>query len=134
MTWKELGQWWVAELAGDEAYDRVITPILIRMLDPRKEHRYLDLGAGEGRVMRAVRELGAEVVGLDINEELARVAGASLVADLPTIPAADNSFDGVYAVLVLEHVEDHRGVFESAAKVTRPGGVFALVSNHPFWS
>lgn len=134
MTWKALGQWWVEELADDGSYDLVLTPILLRMLEPQRGNLYLDLGAGEGRVMRAVRELGAEVVGLDINEGLARVAGASIVGDLPSVPVADASFDGVYALLVLEHVEDHRGVFQSAARVTRTGGVFALVINHPYWS
>jgi len=134
MSWKGLGTWWVDELADDPSYDDVITPMLLDMLQPEPGLLYLDLGAGEGRVMRAVEAAGAGVVGLDLNEDLAGRAGASVVADLPQIPFREDSVDGVYALLVLEHVEDHGGVFASAAKVTREGGVFALVINHPYWS
>lgn len=134
MSWKGLGEWWVDELAEDPTYDTVILPLLTDMLDPVPGLTYLDLGVGEGRVKRAVEAMGAIVIGIDVNEDLAGRAGASVVAELPEIPFQDHAVDGVYAVLVLEHVGDHRAVFRSAARVTRPAGVFALVINHPYWS
>ena len=134
MPWTELGEWWRDELADDPAYDSVTTPLLIEILRPQAGHTYLDLGCGEGRVMRAVGDRGAKTVGLDVNEGLLEGISTALVATLPDIPLKDDSVDGVYAVLVLEHLEDHGAVFVEAARVTRPDGVFCLVSNHPYWT
>lgn len=112
----------------------MITPLLIDVLDPATGGIYLDLGCGEGRVMRSVAESGATVHGLDINPGLARHAGLAMVADMGTIPTRDDMYDGVYSVLTLEHVADHVRFFTEAARVTRPGGVLAIVINHPVWT
>ncbi len=44
------------------------------------------------------------------------------------------SFDGAYVGLVLEHVEDEETFFAQVAKAVRPGGVLAMVINHPIWT
>jgi SAM-dependent methyltransferase len=129
-----MDEWWVGELASDPSYERVVTPLLLEIVAPRAEETYLDLGCGEGRVMRAMSALSCEVVGIDANERLAAMARPSLVSELPEIPVRDASVDGVYCVLTLEHVADHVGVFGEAARVTRRGGIFGLVMNHPVWT
>ncbi len=127
-------EWWIAEVADDPAYEEVVTPLLLDVLRAEDGMSYLDLGCGEGRVMRAVGGSGPTVIGLDLSYELLRRAGSGVVADLTEIPAGDDSFHGVYSVLTLEHVEDHVAFFREAARVTRPGGVLALVVNHPTWT
>jgi SAM-dependent methyltransferase len=84
--------------------------------------------------MRTVAEHGATVHGLDINHELARRAGTAVVADLVAVPFRDDVYDGVYSVLTLEHVPDHEQFFAEAARVAKPGGVLAVVVNHPVWT
>ena len=44
------------------------------------------------------------------------------------------SVDGAYAVLVVEHLADHRGFFSETTRVVRPGGVLVVVTNHPVWT
>lgn len=134
MSWTHLTEWWLSEIANDPAYAEIITPLLLEVLQPKPGDIYLDLGCGEGRVMRAVAEQGATVHGLDINPDLARHAGNAVVADLTAIPFRDNAYDGVYSVLTLEHVADHERFFAETARVTKPGGVLALVVNHPVWT
>ena len=134
MAWSNLTEWWLSELESDPAYQAVVTPLLIEMLQPKPEHTYLDAGCGEGRVMRVLSEWGALVHGLDINVELARMAERAVVADLVSIPIRGNRYDGVYSVLTLEHVEDHESFFAEAGRVTKPGGVLAIVINHPVWT
>jgi SAM-dependent methyltransferase len=124
----------MAEIAEDPAYEEVVTPLLLDVLQPQPEARYLDVGCGEGRVMRTVASRGASAVGLDLSQELVERAGSGVVADLVAMPLRDGSFDGVYAVLTLEHVENHGTFFSEAARVTKPGGVLALVINHPTWT
>ncbi len=134
MSWSELSEWWLTEVADDPAYEEVVTPLLLEALEPGESFRYLDVGCGEGRVLRAVEERGAAVIGLDLSARLIKEAGTGVVADLHRIPMRDGSFDGVYSVLTLEHVADHGAFFTEAARVTMPDGVLAIVINHPSWT
>lgn len=134
MSWPDMTETWLAELEADPAYEAVVTPLLVEVLAPEPRCLYLDLGCGEGRVMRTLAEVGVETHGVDINADLAGRAGPAFVSELPTIPTRSDVYDGVYLVLSLEHVEDHVGLFAESARVTRPGGVMALVMNHPFWT
>ncbi len=135
MSWSDAAHWWLEEIATDPAYEEVVTPLLIDMLAPEPGLLYLDLGCGEGRVMRRLAAVGARIHGVDGNHDLVRRAPApSLVGDVATLPIREDSYDGVYAVLVVEHLVDHRAFFAEAARVTRPGGVMAMVSNHPVWT
>lgn len=85
--------------------------------------------------MRVLQARGARSIGVEVSERLAaRSPGTVVVARLPRIPLRENSVDGAYCVLVLEHLSDHHAFFQEVRRVTRPGGVFALVSNHPVWT
>lgn len=128
--------WWLDEI-GDPAYDEVVTPLLFEVFDGVGGGGVVaDLGCGEGRVVPAVvTTLDAKVVGVELVEALAqRVGTAVVVARLPGIPFADDAIDGAYAVLVLDHLEDHGALFDEAARVVRAGGFLAVVSNHPIWT
>lgn len=79
------------------------------------------------------RELGAEVVAMDVSErmvELARGRGVDArVGDVQTLPFPDAEFDLVVAAWVLFHVPDlHRGLAD-IARVLRPGGQLVAVTN-----
>lgn len=135
MSWSELVSWWLDELAGDAAYEEVVTPLLVDVLEPDLKKTYLDLGSGEGRVMRALEALGSVCFGIEASEQLARRSGGrTVVAKLPVMPIADHSVDGALCVLVLEHLSDHLGFFTEAARITKPVGVLAIVMNHPVWT
>lgn len=138
MSWSELGAWWVSEIVEDPAYEQVVTPLLLKVLKPEKALTYLDLGAGEGRVMRSVVSAGARVHGVDLNPDLAcRAAEVGPVAlgNLPDLGfIRDDSYHGAFCVLVLEHIEDHRRLLDETARVVETGGVLAVVMNHPVWT
>lgn len=135
MSWWALAKWWLDEIANDPAYEHVVTPLLLEVLDPSEGETYVDFGAGEGRVMRRVSSFDAKVIGLDINDDLlSGLAGSVAVTELPLVPLKAACVDGAYAVLVLEHLADVDGFFEEARRVVKPGGVLALVSNHPVWT
>lgn len=130
-----LAAWWVEELASDTAYASEVVPLAMDLLAPASGHRYLDLGCGEGRMMREIVAARAEAVGVDLSSVLlgsARPSGPVVRASLPSLSwLADDTVDGVIAVLVLEHLDDCDELFAEAARVVRPGGPFALVINHP---
>jgi SAM-dependent methyltransferase len=96
--------------------------------------RVLEVGPGPGEVSeRMQRELGAEVVAIDVSErmvELARVRGVDArVGDVQELPFAEADFDLVVAAWVLFHVPDlDRGLSE-IARVLKPGGRLVAVTN-----
>ncbi len=138
MSWTQLGEWWRAELASDAAYEEVVTPLLLEVLQPQPGSVYLDLGCGDGRVMVQVSAAGAAPVGVEIAPDLARLASTkapTVVDRLPDLNAIrSQSVDGAYSVLVLEHLPETASFFAGVARVVRPGGVFGLVINHPVWT
>jgi SAM-dependent methyltransferase len=138
MSWSDLTDWWLDEITSDPAYDTVVTPMLIDVLEPYQGRTYLDIGCGEGRVMRALATTGAHPIGVELNLALAHRAaetGPVVGGSLPRLGfLRDDSVDGAVCVLVIEHIEDHAGLLVELARVVAPGGVFALVMNHPFWT
>lgn len=136
MSWEQLASWWLEEVR-DPAYDRAVTPVLLELLEGVDARGVVaDIGCGDGRLIPVVGDfLGVRVVGLDLSEELVSLVDApAVVASLPNIPFAGGTLGAAYAVLVLDHLEDHEAFFVEAARVVRPGGFLAVVSNHPVWT
>lgn len=138
VSWDRIDRWWLEELAGDPAYQEEIEPLLLSLLQPEPNALYLDLGCGEGRLMRTVKAEGSRVVGCDLSLLLLSRAirhGPVVRCALPSLKwVKPASFDGAYVGLVLEHLRDERSFFSSAANVVRSGGVLAMVINHPIWT
>jgi len=136
VTWgDELAGWWIGEVEGDPAYAEEVVPVACDLIDPRPGQRWLDLGCGEGQMMRALALRDISLVGCDVSSTLAGRAladGPTVVAELPDLDwLQDGSVDGAYAVLVLEHLDDLAPLFAACARVVRPGGGLAAVLNHP---
>jgi 2-polyprenyl-6-hydroxyphenyl methylase/3-demethylubiquinone-9 3-methyltransferase len=79
---------------------------IIRELGPLAGQRVLDLGSGKGRFARALAQLGAQVIALDLS---ARMLGEAeglirLRASARRLPFRPASFDSVIAVEVFEHL------------------------------
>ena len=102
---------------------------IIEHLGDLQQCRILDLGCGKGRFARKLKDLGAEVVGLDLSAGmLAKAAGLSRVqASARRLPFADSTFDAVIAIEVLEHVDSVAPVLDEAFRVLRPGGQLAII-------
>ena len=92
-----------------------------------RPRRLLEVGCGMGELAeRVARELGAEVVAIDISPrmvEIARGRGVDArMGDVQALPFSDGEFDCVVANWVLYHVPDlDRGIAE-LARVLVPGG------------
>ncbi len=66
----------------------------------------------------------------EITLNISNFNNVDLVADAHHIPFADNSFDGVYSLAVLEHVTSPHEVVAEMIRVLKPGGY--LYSEVPF--
>lgn len=128
--WSDHTEWWLAEIDDDPIYRSDVIPLLERLLAD-VPGRLLDLGCGEGQVMALYP---GRVLGCDISQGLLRLAarrGPVVRAELPDLGwLRPGSVDGAFLVLVLEHLAGLE-VFETVARVVRPGGALTLVMNHP---
>ncbi|MEM6372913.1 MAG: bifunctional 2-polyprenyl-6-hydroxyphenol methylase/3-demethylubiquinol 3-O-methyltransferase UbiG [Pseudomonadota bacterium] len=94
----------------------------------------LDLGCAGGFMAEAIAEMGAQVSGLDPAQDAieaasrhAETSGLDIRYDVGVgeeMPYADDTFDIVVCVDVLEHVSDLGRVLAEVARVLRPGGLF----------
>jgi SAM-dependent methyltransferase len=97
----------------------------------------LEVGCGEGRVARELRDRGHRVTAIDGSPTLVGLArdadpgGEYLLADAADLPFADASFDLVVAHNSLMDFDDVPGSVAEAARVLEPGGGFAISVVHP---
>lgn len=92
-------------------------PALMSVARPLTGRRVLDVGAGDGRLARALRGAGAHVVAVDPDPDM-----AGLTVGLPDLPFEDGVFDLVVAAFVVNHLDDPRAGVAELARVTAPGG------------
>jgi ubiquinone/menaquinone biosynthesis C-methylase UbiE len=106
---------------------------------PMTAQRVLEVGCGEGRQLTAIgsRFPDAELVGLDLPDvELTEawdgIESSMVQASALTLPFADNSFDLVMAIEVLEHLPDPEQAMREIARVGS-GAVVLSVPWEPVW-
>ncbi|MEQ8966756.1 MAG: bifunctional 2-polyprenyl-6-hydroxyphenol methylase/3-demethylubiquinol 3-O-methyltransferase UbiG [Azospirillaceae bacterium] len=140
-AWWERPPRWVRALAN-------LVPARLAVFDPVigdwRGKRVLDLGCAGGFMAEAIARRGAIVTGID--PAAATVAAARRHAEASglairydagvgeALPYADDSFDVVVSVDVLEHVTDLEAVLDEVARVLVPGGLFCFdtINRTPF--
>jgi SAM-dependent methyltransferase len=106
-------------------------------LVPPPGRRTLDLGCGEGRASRDLKEMGHHVIGVDVSATMltaARVTDPSIdtcLADAARLPFGDRSFDCVIAFMSLQDVDEMATAIMEAARVLETGGRLCLAIVHP---
>jgi len=85
-----------------------------------------------------VAAAGGRPFGIDTNRQLLAAAsahGPTVRWRLPTVDCvADRTFDAAIVCLVVEHLEDETTFLSELGRIVRPGGVLALVVNHPVFT
>jgi SAM-dependent methyltransferase len=106
---------------------------------PDRAQRVLEVGCGEGRQLTAIgsRFPDAALIGLDLPDvELTEawdgIASSMVQASALRLPFADNSFDLVLAIEVLEHLPDPEQAMREIARVASDAVVLS-VPWEPVW-
>jgi SAM-dependent methyltransferase len=130
--------------SGGADYDRISRGIAdslehcVLRLDPQPGERILDLATGTGWTSRLVARCGAQVVGVDIAEDLLAAArdqaareGLAIeyrTGDAETLPFDDASFDAVVSTVGVMFASRPEAAAAELARVTRRGGRIALTT------
>lgn len=99
----------------------------------------LDIGCGDGVVLYKLTTLGADVCGIDADEEGVRLANDKLaskgldsskvkVGNCYDLNYESNSFDFVTSVEVIEHLENVSQYLTEIYRVLKPSGVFVCTT------
>ncbi len=92
--------------------------------------RLLDVGAAAGFILRGFQDCGWNGVGIEPNTTMAtyarQISGVPVQVGTLEDFSAEGQFDLVLMVQVLEHVRDLQQATATAARVTRPGGLWFL--------
>ncbi len=92
----------------------------------------LDIGCGGGFLTNYLAQNGHSVHGIDLSAQSLEVAKKTdstnsvtyLQANATSLPFADNSFDVVSAMDILEHIENPESLISEASRVLKPNGLF----------
>lgn len=93
------------------------------------EGRILDLGCGDGQYFRLIWPNANDVVGVDMNADVAELGRQSGVyhnihiTPAHHVPEPDASFDHVFANCSLEHMDDLNAVLGEIHRCLKPNGI-----------
>jgi 2-polyprenyl-6-hydroxyphenyl methylase / 3-demethylubiquinone-9 3-methyltransferase len=139
-------RWWDPD--GEMGPLHAINPPRLRYIEAAAGgldgRRIVDVGCGGGLLSEALAARGAEVIGLDLAEEVLAVARAhaqesGLKLAYRASSAEDfaaeqpGAFDVVTCLEMLEHVPEPAAVVAACARLARPGGtvVFSTINRNP---
>lgn len=131
---------WAAAGRGDEMEDHHsdITDQTLALMDLQPTDRVLDLGCGTGWASRRLARVAAEVVGLDVADEMLRRAertssGFSNIryvwGSAEKIPVADNYFTKVLSVESFYYYANQGKALDELRRVLAPGGRLFILIN-----
>jgi SAM-dependent methyltransferase len=137
-SWEAQAAQWIkwARAPGHDSYWRYHRDQFIGLLPPPGK-RTIDVGCGEGRLTRHLKELGHVIVGIDASPSLvaaAREADPSmdiLLADATSIPLEDECADLAVAFMSLHDIDAMPGTVKEVARILVPGGRLCVAVVHP---
>lgn len=140
--WRNQARRWIEWSRNPEFDDDFWSYHLDAFLDlvPVSDGLTLDVACGEGRVTRALQELGYRCVGLDAAEALVEAAvrhpaaAPAVVADAEALPFGDGAAQLVVAFMCLHDMDDLPRVISEIARVVSVRGKVAIAVLHPYLS
>lgn len=113
-TWDDAGRTWPNRVRGIQSITR-------------REDKILDVGCGNGSILRALKDLGySRLFGLELSsvsvDRLSELGITMQHGKLPKIAFDDNSVDVVIASEVMEHILFHKRFLSEVHRVLKPGG------------
>ncbi|MGE4232829.1 MAG: methyltransferase domain-containing protein [Bacteriovoracia bacterium] len=108
-------------------------PFAVKLAKIQFEDRVLNIGCFDGGLERHFLKNVSSCVGIDVNKDALEFAQKNkpnnaefLYAKSENLPFEDNSFNKIFMLDVLEHVNDEKKSLKEVFRVLKPGGLFIL--------
>lgn len=140
--WDQSAQAWIASLGerGDWSREHVLDPVMLGRLAGRPFEHALDVGCGEGRFCRMLKDAGIATIGIDPTKALIEEArrrdpdGDYWLGRAEALPFEAARFDLVVSYLTLIDIADFRVAIREMARVLKPGGTLLIANLTSFFS
>ena len=140
--WNESAGAWIAAMGerGDWGREHVLDTVMLSRVEDRGFRSALDVGCGEGRFCRLLRQRGIEAIGVDPTLALVEEArqrdgnGRYQVGTAETLEFEDGRFDLVVSYLTLIDIADFRAAIGEMTRVLRIGGTLLIANLTGFTS
>ena len=154
--WGDVANWYDGLIKDNDSYQtKVILPNLVRILGGEKEIKnksILDLACGSGFFSNILSEAGANIVGVDLGNDLIKIAKDSSerqnlknvkyfvgnaenftnISDIKNlIKEEKNRFDFVICILAIQNINKVDLVLKEIKKVLNKNGKVIFIINHP---
>ena len=138
--WQASASAWIADMGeqGDFGRRCVLDPAMLPRALARRPKNALDVGCGEGRFCRMLKQHSIDVIGVDPTRALLQASrtrdtnGLYLEAAAEHLPFDDNSFDLVVSYLSLIDIPDIDAAIPEMARVLAPGGALLIANLNSF--
>jgi SAM-dependent methyltransferase len=136
--WEAQSQQWIrwSRRPGHDSYWRYHRDQFLELLPP-PGRRTVDIGCGEGRLTRHLKELGHRIIGVDASPAMVAAAcefDPSMeirLADAAALPLDDASADLVVAFMSLHDIDEMGLAVREIARILEPGGKLCFAIVHP---
>jgi len=139
-SWGNVSNWYNDLLKKENTYqNEVILPSLLKLMNIKSSDNILDLACGQGFFARAFANIGAKVNGVDISDELIKIAQKQNTKNISyKVSKADDlsfikneSLDKISIVLALQNIDNMSAVLKECYRVLKTKGKLYIVLNHP---
>ncbi len=126
--------------SADEGEDRLLHKALVQLTVAAPLGDLLDIGCGQGRLLKLLASRAKRVVGVDIDSDARRLARAELLVagsqncslrqgDMYSLPFDDDEFDTIILDDVMGSAERPTQAIEESLRLLKPGGRVIFLSS-----
>ncbi|WP_050738525.1 class I SAM-dependent methyltransferase [Acetobacterium bakii] len=131
---KGYDEWYLTPLG--KHVDEVEAQCSLNLFDVSKGLKVLDVGCGSGIYSMRLAELGYEVVGIDISQEMLKKAEINakkrglritfLMMDVFKLNFEKDTFDGIFSMAAFEFIQDEKKAMAEMFRVLKKGGQIVI--------
>jgi len=135
VEYKGIAKAWEEAIFGKNLLEHEIEIFPTFLEYAMKSSRILEVGAGNGRMIRILRKNGikSDFFAVDITRrvrEINNYNANSVMADARALPFKNGSFDFVYSLGVIEHFPETEQAINEQARVLKKGGYVFITVPH----
>ena len=112
-------------------------PVMLQLLDPKKEETILDVGAGIGYIASRVAKSCDNVYALEPNDDKVEFVKShfpevkAFSGNVSSIPFPESYFNKIYVVAALHHFRDQDMAVNEMARVLKSSGRILIHESNP---